>query len=143
MDSIEREIVIAAPVERVWQIITEAPHIAGWFSETAEVDLRVGGRLVLGWKEHGTYLATVERLEPPAVFAFRGAYQPDTEPAPGNSTVVEFTLTPEGDRTRLRVMESGFSTLDMSTEEQDKLRAGNVDGWRIELDELLAYAERE
>jgi uncharacterized protein YndB with AHSA1/START domain len=143
MDSIEREIVIAAPVERVWQIITQAPHIAGWFSETAEVDLRIGGRMVLAWKEHGTYLATVERLEPPTVFAFRGAYRPDTEPGPGNSTVVEFTLTPEDERTRLRVVESGFSTLDMSTEEQDKLRSGNVEGWRIEMDGLLAYAERE
>jgi uncharacterized protein YndB with AHSA1/START domain len=115
--------------------------VAGWFSETAEVDLRVGGRMVLGWKEHGRYLCAVERVEPPRTFAFRGAYEPDVEPAPGNSTLVEFTLNPEGDGTRLRVVESGFESLDVPEEERRRRREDNVDGWRQELDELVAYVD--
>ena len=42
-DRIEREITIAAPIERVWSILTEAEHIHGWFAD-AEIDLRPGGR---------------------------------------------------------------------------------------------------
>jgi uncharacterized protein YndB with AHSA1/START domain len=117
-------------------------HIAGWFGDSAEVDLRVGGRMRLGWKEHGDYQCTIERLEPPHTFAYRGAYQPDTAPAEGNSTLVEFTLEPDGDGTRLRVVESGFAALDMPEEEQRKWSADNTDGWLIETEELREYAER-
>jgi uncharacterized protein YndB with AHSA1/START domain len=141
-DRIEREITVAAPVSRVWAVLTEAPHIAGWFGDTAEIDLRVGGTMVLGWKEHGTVLATVERVEPPHAFAYRWSSTVDTEPAPGNSTLVEFTLTADGDGTRLRVVESGFAALDIPVEEQRKRHAENTDGWRMELDELREYAER-
>ena len=38
------------------------------------------------------------------------------EPAPGNANLVEFTLTPEAEGTRLLVVESGFERLD---DEQD------------------------
>jgi hypothetical protein len=34
-----------------------------------------------------------------------------SEPAPGNANLVEFTLTPEADGTRLLVVESGFDRL--------------------------------
>ena len=44
-DSIEREVTIEAPVERVWSVITEAEHVGRWFGDAgAEVDLRPGGR---------------------------------------------------------------------------------------------------
>jgi uncharacterized protein YndB with AHSA1/START domain len=141
MDEIEREVFIAAPVERVWEIVTDARHVAGWFSETAEVDLRVGGRMVLAWKEYGTFLCVVERVEPPRLFAFRGAYEPDVEPAPGNSTLVEFTLRPEADGTRLRVVESGFASLDLPEEERRRRREDNIDGWRQEFGELVSYVD--
>jgi uncharacterized protein YndB with AHSA1/START domain len=48
-DRIERTVVVAAPIERVWAVITRAEHIASWFSDTAEVDLRPGGSLTLGF----------------------------------------------------------------------------------------------
>ena len=53
---------------------------------------------------------------------------------------MEFTLTPEGGQTRLRVVESGFRALDLPPEEQARYAAGNTEGWRSELDELVAYA---
>ena len=54
-DKIEREVTIAAPIERVWSILTEAEHIGGWFADAgAEIDLRPGGALVMHWAEHGT-----------------------------------------------------------------------------------------
>ena len=51
-------------------------------------------------------------------------------------------MTPDGDNTRLRVVESGFTTLDISPAEQAKNAAMNTEGWQEELDELRAYAQR-
>lgn len=138
-DRIERTVLIAAPLERVWAVVTRAEHLAGWFSDTAEIDLRPGGALTLGWKEYGTYACTVERVEPErAVFAWRGPVTPGSD----DTTLVEFTLTPEGDGTRLTVVETGFAGLDMSEADQDRHRSDNVDGWRIKTEELRVYAER-
>ena len=95
---IAHEIVVAAPVDRVWAIITEPEHIQAWFAfDGATIDLRPGGELVMTWKEHGTYHARIERIEPPHRFAWRWARLPGEQPRPGDSTLVEFTLTPEGD----------------------------------------------
>jgi uncharacterized protein YndB with AHSA1/START domain len=70
-DEIEREIVIDAPARVVWSIVTEAQHLAGWFSDEAEIDLRPGGRLLLTWHSHGTYEGRVEAVDPPSLFSFR------------------------------------------------------------------------
>jgi uncharacterized protein YndB with AHSA1/START domain len=80
-------------------------------------------------------------VEPPHVFAWRGALIGHTEVRDGNSTLVEFTLSREGDGTRLRVVESGFRSLDLPEEERAKQAEGNVEGWRIKTAELQAYAE--
>src|SRR5688572_4070078 len=113
-DQIEREVVIDAPVDRVWALITEAEHVGTWFSEAdAEIDLRPGGGMRLTWEEHGTVEARVERVEPERLFAFRWPLFGETL-AEGNSTLVEFSLAPEGDTTRVKVVESGFAQLAVS-----------------------------
>ena len=70
-DAITREVDIDAPPDVVWAIITEAQHLAGWFSDEAEIDLREGGAMLLTWHGHGAYRARVETVEPPATFASR------------------------------------------------------------------------
>jgi uncharacterized protein YndB with AHSA1/START domain len=141
-DTITREIDIDAPVDVVWRIVTEAPHLVGWFSDEAEIDLRPGGAMLLTWHGHGTYRAVVEAVEPPHRFAFRWVLREGVEPVAGSSTLVVMTLTPQGAGTRLQVVESGFS--DLSWPEPDRARyAGeNANGWIVELDELRAYAAR-
>jgi len=141
-DRIEREIVINAPQDRVWAVLTEADHVAGWFGDSAEVDLRPGGKMVFGWKDFGNYHARVERVEPPGFFSYRWARARGAEPVAGNSTLVEFTLTPDGPRTRLRVVETGFASLDASEEEKGTAVKENTEGWISELGELQEYAER-
>ncbi len=114
-DQIERETVIGAPVERVWALITEAEHLGRWFGDAgAEIDLRPGGAIVLRWSEHGANRGEVVAVEPPNRFAYRWAPFKDPageQPVEGNSTLVEFSLQPEGEGTRLRVTESGFASL--------------------------------
>jgi uncharacterized protein YndB with AHSA1/START domain len=146
MDQIEREVMIDAPVERVWELVTEAEHLGRWFGDAgAEVDLRPGGAMTLRWSEHGTSRGRIEAVEPHRRFAFRWAPFKDpggADPGEGNSTRVEFTLNPEGDATRLRVVESGFAILDCSDEQRRENLEGNTEGWRMELAELREYATK-
>jgi uncharacterized protein YndB with AHSA1/START domain len=140
-DSIVREIVVAASVARVWEVLTRAEYVGRWFgADKAEIDLRPGGSFVMVWAEHGTGYARVEQVEEQALFSFRWAIEQGAEPAPGEETLVEFTLTPEGDGTRLTVVESGFSKLDRPAEKQEWHRERNVDGWRQVLEAAAAGA---
>lgn len=142
-DRIEREIVIEASVDRVWSTLTEAEHLGTWFGDAgAEVDLREGGAILLEWREHGKARGVIEAVDRPRYFAIRWALLFGEEPRPGNSTLVEFTLVPEGDaRTRLGVVESGFRDLDVSDEEKVRHAEQNAGGWKSELDELREYVE--
>ena len=141
-DQIEREVVIEAPVERVWALLTEAEHVGTWFSEAgAEIDLRPGGAMRLSWEEHGSAEARIERVEPERLFAFRWPLFGETL-ADGNSTLVEFTLAPEGAATRVRVVESGFGELAVSADQQRRHAEENTEGWQGELSHLAEHAAR-
>jgi uncharacterized protein YndB with AHSA1/START domain len=143
-DRIERETVIDAPLERVWEVITEAEHLGRWFGNAgAEIDLRPGGAMVLRWSDRALR-GRVVAVEPPTRFSYRWAPFDDPggdEPVDGNSTLVEFTLQPEGDGTRLRVVETGFGSLAASDEQRARNLDGNTEGWQRETDELREYAE--
>jgi uncharacterized protein YndB with AHSA1/START domain len=136
---IEREILIDAPVEVVWAVVTEPDHISGWFSHTAELDLRPGGRAVLHWDGHGTVHGRVERVERPHFFAFRWAMEPEREPTEDNSTLVEFSIRPEGDSTRLTVVETGFADLAGPEDYRRDHFDSHTSGWEKELGELVDY----
>jgi len=113
MDSVEREVYVEARPEVVWAAVTQPETFARWYAfGGAEIDLRPGGRLVMRWDEHGEFRGFVEKVEPGRRFAYRYAVDPGVEPAPGNANLVEFTLTPEAEGTRLLVVESGFERLD-------------------------------
>jgi uncharacterized protein YndB with AHSA1/START domain len=142
-DAITRETRIAASPRRVWDVVTRAEHIGCWFGDAgAELDLRPGGLLRLHYTEYGTYLGRVEEVVPMERFSFRWARPQDTEPAAGNSTLVEFRLYPDGDGTRLVVTESGFDQLDGSLDERARYRAGNVEGWEQVIGALVEYLRR-
>jgi uncharacterized protein YndB with AHSA1/START domain len=141
-DSIEREVLIEAPVEAVWSIVTEPEHIGRWLSDSAEVDLRPGGELLLTW-DFGTAPGTVERVEAPNLFAFRWVSpEPDRDPAAreGYYTLVEFNLRAEGDGTLLRVVESGFASVTGTEQQNGELAARHEGGWGSFLDKLAGYA---
>ncbi|ALG11360.1 SRPBCC family protein [Kibdelosporangium phytohabitans] len=137
-DTVRRDVAIAAPIERVWAALTEDKHVQEWFGEEAEIDLRPGGAIVFGWTAYGRNHGVVEAVEPPHRFSYWWARPSDTDPAPGNRTLVEFTLSEQDGGTLLRVVESGFSTL---TEGKEQAVQDNTQGWQQELDELRAYLE--
>ena len=133
MDSIEREIVIAAPPERVYAIVTQPEHMGVWFGDAGAE--REGDVITMRWADHGTAELRVVKEEPPRAFAYRWDSQSNV-----GDTLVEFTLATEGDRTRVTVVESGWTKLRTSAEEQARLREGNVGGWEQEMAELERYA---
>jgi uncharacterized protein YndB with AHSA1/START domain len=142
-DRIEREIVVAAPAERLWGVLTRPEHIGRWFEGMdVELDLRPGGTMVLTSQEFGKFQAIVDQVEPPRLFAYRWARHPDTPVSEGTATRVEFTLTPQGDGTRVRVAESGFASTDAVKVDQARHAEANSQGWRQVLGSLQRYVEQ-
>ena len=135
MDTIEREIVIAAPPERVYEIVTRPEHMGVWFGDAGAE--REGNTIKMRWADHGEAELRVVEEQPPTKFAYRW----DTNDAGVGDTLVEFTLTPEGDGTRVKVVESGWTKLTTTTERQNELREGNTGGWKHELGDLERYAQ--
>jgi uncharacterized protein YndB with AHSA1/START domain len=135
--TIDREVLIEAPVEVVWATITEPDQITQWFADRIELVVEPGAEGYLGFGEQGGPVA-VEVVDPPTRFAFRWNYSPGEEPVAGNSMLVEFTLTPEGDeRTRLRVVESGHELRSWPDAEKQRYADEHGSGWPTFLDRLV------
>ena len=62
--------------------------------------------------------------------------------AEDTATLVEFTLTPEGSGTRVRVVESGFTSTDAVKVDQARHAEANSQGWLQVLDNLRRYGEQ-
>jgi uncharacterized protein YndB with AHSA1/START domain len=134
--AIERDILIEAPAEVVWRTITEPDQMSQWFADRVELVVEPGARGYLGFGDQGGPVV-VETVEPPSRFSFRWNHPLGEEPGPGNSMLVEFTLTPEGDgRTRLRVSESGHELRDWPDEEKQRYADEHRNGWGDYLDSL-------
>ncbi|NML51010.1 polyketide cyclase [Streptomyces sp. R302] len=142
-DLIERETLIAAPVERVWPLVAEPGF---WVSDPAAVagtKATPGGSMVARNPEYGDFPVRVEKVDPPTYVAYRWASAfPGEELTEDNSTLVEFILTAEGDKTRLRVVESGFATLSASEDLRRKAMQDNAGGWPQVLDAFKGRVEQ-
>jgi uncharacterized protein YndB with AHSA1/START domain len=138
-DSIERDVLIESPLDVVWGVVTEPDHISQWFSEQAEVDLRPGGDGALRWEEYGAIPFTVDTVEPAQTFSFRWVHPAGDVPRAGNSMLVEFTLTGEGEHTRLRVVESGLLGLDWDEGRKAQYLDDHERGWDVHLADLREY----
>ncbi|WP_116209592.1 SRPBCC domain-containing protein [Streptomyces olivoreticuli] len=142
-DRIERETLIEAPLDRVWSLVAEPGFWVGDKASLPGTVAREGESMVARNPEYGDFPVHVEKVEPPTYLAYRWASAfPGQELREDNSTLVEFTLTPEGDKTRLRVVESGFASLAGSEELRRKAVRDNTGGWPQELDALKVRAER-
>jgi uncharacterized protein YndB with AHSA1/START domain len=141
-DRIERETLIAAPLERVWSLVTQPGF---WVADEASLPgtvAREGESMVAKNPQYGTFPVRVEKVDPPTYVAYRWASAfPGEELREDNSTLVEFALSPEGDKTRLRVVESGFAALAGSEELRGQAVKDNTGGWPQVLDAFRARAE--
>jgi uncharacterized protein YndB with AHSA1/START domain len=135
-DRIEREIVIDAPQEVVWSVVTEPEQMSRWLTDRAEYEATPGAHGALTWKKHGSYDIRIQQVERPRLFSYRWVWPAGNEPDETNSLLVEFTLTEEDGGTRLRLVESGFDKVRGGDEAS---RDGHVRGWDKYLGRLLDY----
>ncbi|MCA2228747.1 SRPBCC domain-containing protein [Nonomuraea aurantiaca] len=142
-DRIERDTLIEAPLERVWSLVS-VPGF--WVADEASVAGTVateGATLVAKNANLGEVSVRVEKVQPPTYVAYRWASAfPGEALRADNSTLVEFSLSTEGGKTRLRVVESGFAALSMSEELRDQTVRFNISGWPQVFDAIKARAEQ-
>lgn len=144
-DRIEREILIDAPPETVWDVLTQPHHINSWFADAVEIAPQPGGDGVLTWiqegaNEHTTVALRVVRADRPHFFSFRWNFPAGEEPTSRNASLVEFMLTAEGESTRLRLVESGINELDRSDQDKATYADEHRQGWDVILPKLVTYA---
>jgi uncharacterized protein YndB with AHSA1/START domain len=138
---IRRETFIAAPVARVWSLVS---HVGFWVGPDVRFDgvAAEGETVTIDAGECGRFPVRVERLEPPRYAAYRWASAfPGAALSAANSTLVEFDLAEQDGGVVLRVTESGFAGLAGTVEFRRARRADNVGGWAAQLARLAAVAE--
>ena len=138
---IEREVLIEAPVEVVWRIVTEPDQMSQWFADRVDLVVEPGAHGYMQFGDQGGPVV-VETVDPPTRFSFHWNHPSGEEPVAGNSMLVEFTLTSEGDeRTRLRVTESGHELRDWPDAEKQRYTDEHQEGWGEFLERLAGLLE--
>jgi uncharacterized protein YndB with AHSA1/START domain len=112
---------IAAPVDQVFSAWTDPESIKGWFAPLdkeaalAEVDLRVGGKYRIGFKEKGNDAMRVvsgvyREIRPPHHLVFTWCWEDDPDK---RETVVTVELREKGRNTELRLTHVHFQSKDV------------------------------
>ena len=141
---IDREILIEAPVEVVWRTITEPDQISQWFADRVEL---VSSRAPTATWSSGTRAArsswrpSIRRFASPSA----GTTPAGRSRLAGNSMLVEFTLTPEGDE-RTRASRDGKRprTARLARRgESSAMPTSTKSGWGEYLDRLATLAAKQ
>ena len=143
-DEIRKQLLIQAPLARVWRAITDAGEFGTWFHVRLESPFVVGqdtsGQITYpGW-EHVRFTLRTEAIEPQVRFAYRWhpyAVDMKKDYASEPMTLVEFLLEPRDGGTLVTVVESGFDRL--PPERMAEALRMNERGWAEQLDNIAAH----
>jgi hypothetical protein len=141
-DRIEQRTRIRASHGTVWQLVSRP----GWWLPGSVVESARGfGRaMVTCGGDRRTYVIDVIRVEPQGYVSFRWASAfGGATPVPGNSTLVECYVRPDGNEIGVTVVESGFSSLDLPEALREEEWKGNTGGWQYEMAGLRTRAEQD
>ena len=160
-DRIEKEVLLRAPLERVWRAIGDSSEFGRWFG------VRFDGPFVEGASVTGVITPTtvdddvarqqephagqadtwqIVSVEPQRRLAFRWhpyAVDSDTDYSEEPTTLVEFTLTETPDGVLLEIVESGFDAI--PEERRAAAFEANSGGWAAQtqlVQKYLALGER-
>ena len=107
---VEQTMRISARPETVWRYWTDPARMCDWWGAAAELDPRPGGTCVVEMDGGGIMRGEYVELIPHERIVFSFGWDP-TEGAPAiapGSTLVEITLTPDGDDTILALRHTGL-----------------------------------
>jgi len=154
-DRIEKEVVLKAPLERVWRAISDADEFGQWFG------VRFDGPFVAGSSVTGVITPTtvddevaraqephagkadtwqIVAVEPKRRLAFRWhpyGVEDGVDYSKEPTTLVEFTLDETDDGVRLRIVESGFEAI--PAERRASAFAANSEGWAAQTELVRKY----
>lgn len=140
---IQREIVINATKERIYDAIANPEKVVAWFPETLEGRYEVGEQPIFGFGDQGKTQVHIVDARPYSYFAYRwvpGAnhYLGDVRKVP--NTLVEFHIDDESDDScKVTLTESGFAEL--PTDIMEEAFRQNSGGWDFMLNRLTQYFE--
>jgi uncharacterized protein YndB with AHSA1/START domain len=143
-DTIERSVLLDAPLDKVWDALSDHRRFGDWFKVALDQPFAAGqpstGHITHAGYEHIRWTADIVEVEPPHRFSYRWhpfAIDPDRDYSAEPTTLVEFVLAKEGNGTRLTVNERGFNALpDERRQEAFKSHEG---GWSEQMDNIRAY----
>jgi uncharacterized protein YndB with AHSA1/START domain len=102
---VTQSVEVAAPPERVWQLLTDPAELPRWWPDAAQVEPRLGGRIVLNFGP-GDVSGEVTQWEPPHALGFTWV----ASNLPDVRLHVAFTVDDLGDgHSRVRVVHSGLA----------------------------------
>jgi uncharacterized protein YndB with AHSA1/START domain len=81
--TIDRDILIEAPVEVVWRTITEPEQISQWFADRVDLVIEPGAHGYMAFGDQGGPVV-VEVVDRPVRFSFRWNHPRGEEPVAGN-----------------------------------------------------------
>lgn len=143
-NEVKSTIELEAPVERVWAALTDYRQFGEWFRVQLDNPFVVGqdttGQVTFPGFEGCPWRVQVRQMDEPVRFSF--AWHPhavdrNVDYSDEPMTVVEFTLEPLGDKTRLTVVESGFDALPEAR--RWLVTRENARGWEIQTRNIAAY----
>ncbi len=157
MDSnrIEKRILLRAPLERVWQAISDSGQFGRWFGAAFNGPFLAGRPLtgkIVGTAvdpevaklqkphEGKTIELWVEKIEPMRTISFRWhpfAVSAEVDYSKEPTTLIVFQLEPMGSSTQLTITESGFDQLPLARR-AEAFRA-NDGGWAHQLTLIEKY----
>ena len=133
---VKRDIWIAAPIEQVWQAVTNAETIMKWWGDTWVIHtLKVGGAVEFG-RPGDMIQATIAVLDPPRQFSIHWPPQPGYQ---ATNAYTIFDLAEANGGTHITVTETGYEAL--SGEERQKRLERTGEGYTKVLANLKALVE--
>lgn len=144
---LERQFLVDASPEVVYEVVSSSEHISQWWTDEADVEPVAGavGELVWGDRAAGqaqVVTITVVDADPPRLFSFRWV-QPDGEAATGaNSLLVTFELVASGAGTLVRFTESGFREMGWEAAVLEQQYEEHSSGWDMFLPRLRDHVVR-
>lgn len=140
-DTITREIEIDAPLAVVWELVSQP---GWWINDGVIVDNTVEERddvWIVTNDTHGTFPLLIDESREPSHIAFRWAPWDERTVKEGNTLVEFFLEGAEDGPVTVRVVESGFASIDLATDKVAENYRDNESGWETELGALKTHLE--
>lgn len=146
-DRIEKQVLLKAPLKRVWRALTHSAEFGDWFrvklTEPFVPGKSISGPILHPGYEHLTWTVTVEKMEPERLFSWRwhpNAIDPKKDYSHEPTTLVTFELTEVPGGTLLKVTESGFAGIPL--DRRETAYRGNSEGWAIQMGNIERYVSQ-